>query len=65
MQVTVNGDSLEVNSKLLQDLLVELGYESKKVVIAINETFVPKAQWRDYSVNSKDRIEVLSAMQGG
>ena len=65
MQVIVNGDFVEVQSEELEAVLQELGYECKKVVVAINETFVPKTEWSTRSVLPKDRVEVLSAMQGG
>ena len=65
MELTVNGDLVEVRSPRLVELLEELGYDQKKVVVAVNETFVPKGSWVEHRVDPNDRVEILSAMQGG
>ena len=65
MHVFVNGERVRVTADRLADILQALGYDRAKVVVAVNETFVPREQWPETSVNTGDRLDVLSAMQGG
>ena len=65
MQVFVNGDPVTVEPEPLDRLLVALGYECKKVVVAVNETFVPRQTWPSHELQPEDRLDVLAAIQGG
>ena len=65
MQVSVNDESVEVRSDMLDSVLLELGYDCKRVVVAVNDSFVPRIEWRSHEVLRSDRIEVLSAIEGG
>ncbi|MGB0279061.1 MAG: sulfur carrier protein ThiS, partial [Prochlorococcaceae cyanobacterium] len=47
----VNGESRQATAGLsLQQLLVELGYEPRLVVVEFNGAIVPRAQWPDQPV---------------
>jgi len=65
MQCVVNGESIEATAATLGELLIDLGYEEKKVAVAINETFVPKSDWSDCAISPGDRLEILAAIAGG
>ncbi len=65
MQITVNGESIELAETRLADVIEALGYADKKIAVALNETFVPKPQWGSREIDAGDRIDVLSAIQGG
>ena len=65
MQVFVNGDPVTVKPGPLDQLLVALGYEQKKVAVAVNETFVSRKNWSSREIQAKDRVDVLAAIQGG
>ena len=65
MEVIVNGDLVTIAAQPLDEALKSLGYECRKVVVAVNETFVPRTDWSTHKLQSNDRIEVLSAIQGG
>lgn len=65
MQCVVNGESVEATAATLGQLLIDLGYEEKKVVVALNETFVPNSDWPSCSINPGDRLEILAAIAGG
>lgn len=65
MQVFVNGESIAVEPASLDEMLVSLGYECKKVAVAINEQFVPREEWSVRELQSEDRVDVLGAIQGG
>ena len=65
MHVFVNGDRIRIDTDLLAEIVDALGFGDRKVVVAVNETFVAKDEWRTYQVRSEDRLDILSAMQGG
>lgn len=65
MHVFVNGDRVRLDTDLLAEIVETLGFGDRKVVVAVNETFVAKTEWPSYQVQSEDRLDILSAMQGG
>ena len=70
MQLFCNGERVEVEADLLADAVAALGYgesdrPTAKVVVAVNETFVAKADWPSYRLRADDRLDILAAMQGG
>ena len=65
MHVFVNGDRVRLDTDLLAEIVEALGFGDRKVVVAVNETFVAKTEWPSYQVRSEDRLDILSAMQGG
>ena len=65
MHVFVNGDRIRIDTDLLAEIVEALGFGDRKVVVAVNETFVAKTEWPSYQVSSEDRLDILSAMQGG
>ena len=65
MDVIVNGDHVEIEVEELPLVLEKLGYESSKVVIAVNESFVARDKWTTTRLSAGDRLDVLSRLQGG
>ena len=64
--VSVNGESREVPSGTALDSLVRsLSPAPSGVAAALNETVVPRTQWPSTSLTEGDRVEVLTAVQGG
>ncbi|AXI86302.1 sulfur carrier protein ThiS [Actinospica acidiphila] len=64
--VTVNGEPREVPPGTALDLVVRsLTAAPSGVAAALNETVVPRAQWPATPLSEGDRVEVLTAVQGG
>ena len=62
----VNGESRHATAGLsLQQLLVELGYEPRLVVVEFNGAIVPRTQWPGQPVAAGDRLEVVTIVGGG
>ena len=49
----------------LAEALDALGFGERRVVVAVNETFVAKEEWPSYRLQTRDRLDVLSAIEGG
>ncbi|CDR11264.1 sulfur carrier protein ThiS [Streptomyces iranensis] len=66
MTVSVNGEPREVPEGITLDRLVAtLTQAPSGVAAAVNETVVPRTQWSATSLGDGDRVEVLTAVQGG
>jgi sulfur carrier protein len=63
--IEVNAEPQRVRAGTLADVLVALGYGGQKVATALNGAFVPERMRTETPVASGDRIEILSARQGG
>ncbi|WP_314172724.1 sulfur carrier protein ThiS [Streptomyces winkii] len=64
--VSVNGASREVRSgSTLDEVVAELTSAPSGVAAAVNETVVPRGQWPRTRLADGDRVEVLTAVQGG
>ncbi len=66
MIVHVNGESRDLSDKTTVDVLVQvLAGRREGLAVAINEELVPRSAWSTTRLRGGDRIEVLTAAQGG
>ncbi|HHX89156.1 MAG TPA: sulfur carrier protein ThiS [Paracoccus sp.] len=65
MRIEVNGESRNVTATTVAGALEELGLSSARVATARNGAFLPQAARATTALQEGDRLEVLSAMQGG
>lgn len=65
MDIVCNGDPVNLDVERLAEALERLGYAGRRVVVAVNETFVAQEEWPSYRVRAGDRLDVLSAIEGG
>jgi sulfur carrier protein len=64
--VTLNGESREVQDGATIAALVDLlGGGRRGVAVALSGEVVPRGRWDDIRVTAGDRVEVVSAIQGG
>ncbi|MET7932178.1 sulfur carrier protein ThiS [Streptomyces sp. NPDC005322] len=66
MTVSVNGEPRQVpDGTTLDRLVATLTQAPSGVAAAVNETVVPRTQWPTTPLGDGDRVEVLTAVQGG
>ncbi|WP_306943707.1 sulfur carrier protein ThiS [Streptomyces phaeochromogenes] len=66
MSIFVNGERRQLDPDTALDTLVAaLTAAPSGVAAALNETVVPRAQWSKTLLSEGDRVEVLTAVQGG
>ncbi len=66
IRVSVNGESREIAPGTALDALVRtLTAAPSGVAAAVNETVVPRTRWTATALLDGDRVEVLTAVQGG
>jgi sulfur carrier protein len=65
--IFVNGEPHERAGATIAELLSDLGVEARArgVAVAVDGEVVPRAEWPARRVNDGERVEALSAMQGG
>jgi sulfur carrier protein len=65
--IYVNGEPHERDGATITELLADLGVEARArgVAVAVAGEVVPRAEWTDRRINEGERVEALSAMQGG
>ncbi|MBB4979986.1 MULTISPECIES: sulfur carrier protein ThiS [Streptomyces] len=66
MNVSVNGEPRVLTGPLsLDSLVATLTTARAGVAAALNETVVPRGEWATTLLGEGDRVEVLTAVQGG
>lgn len=68
MKFLINGTEREIYGvATLNDLLRALGFPPERpgTAVARNEVVVPRARWMETPLAEGDRIEVITAVQGG
>lgn len=66
MRVVVNGEERTVSDGADVATLVEsLGLAPDGIAVAVDQTVVPRGRWTERSLAEGDRVEIVTAMQGG
>jgi len=66
MNVTVNGANRELTpGTTLAQVVAQLTSAGAGVAVAVNDTVVPRGAWTATVLADRDRVEVLTAVQGG
>ncbi|BCL13998.1 MULTISPECIES: sulfur carrier protein ThiS [Micromonospora] len=66
MELTVNGVGRSLpDAATVADLVGEVTADRRGVAVAVNGEVVPRTGWPGTTLRDGDRVEVLSAAQGG
>jgi len=66
LPIRVNGESREVPpGTTLDQVVAELSVAPSGVAAAVNESVVPRGAWAATALAAGDRVEILTAVQGG
>jgi sulfur carrier protein len=66
MLVTINGAPSDMpDGTTVDDLIAHLGRGRSGLAVAVNDEVVPRSRWAVAGLREGDRIEVLTAAQGG
>lgn len=63
--VKINGEMTDAASAVLEDILVEKGFNMKFIAVEINEHIVKKADYPETILQDGDTVEVVSFVSGG
>jgi thiamine biosynthesis protein ThiS len=65
-EVSVNGETRSIDDGMTVDDIVRwLTVDAEGCAVAVNDAVVPRSGWSTKKVRHGDRVEVLTAVQGG
>lgn len=66
-EIVLNGEARKVDRLDLIEILesVDVTMDSKGVALAIDDQLVRKVDWESYVLHGGERIEIITAAQGG
>ena len=68
MNLVVNGQPMNASERTtVRDVLIRLGRDpgGRGIAVSVNSEVVPRKEWDHRLLTADDRVEVLSAVQGG
>jgi sulfur carrier protein len=66
IEVEVNGAACELSAgSTVADLVAAMAESPRGLAVAVNADVVPRSTWSTVPLRAGDRIELLSAAQGG
>jgi sulfur carrier protein len=66
VKISLNGDPATVAADATVGAMVDgLGKGRKGVAVALNDEVVPRSAWDRTALRDDDRVEILTASQGG
>ena len=66
MQIQINGQAHTcADACHLEDIVLQLGYEGKRIAIERNGEIVPRSQYAHTVLNDGDVLELVVAVGGG
>ena len=66
IDISLNGERTSAEAATLQALLLARGYKLESAfACAINNTFVPRQQWPERTLQKGDRIDIVTPITGG
>jgi sulfur carrier protein len=66
LAITVNGEPQQAPSGAsVRALLALLGFEGRRVAVAVNRAVVPRSTYDTHRLADGDRVEILEAVGGG
>lgn len=66
MRITVNGEQRETVDELsVAELVGQISDRGAGIAVALNSEVVPRGSWPETAVRPGDRIDVVTAVQGG
>ena len=65
-EISLNGKRLQIEAATLQALLLAQAYDLKSAfACSVNNSFVPRQQWPERTLQSGDRIDIVTPITGG
>ena len=66
MKILINDDEIQFSGNKLIDLLNENGFSnSSNLAIAVNETVIPRNNWKSCILKEGDSVLIITPAQGG
>ena len=65
--ITLNGEPTDISVTTVRELLESRGIDPSMpgVAVALNDRVIRRSEWPSTTIAGGDRIEIITAMQGG
>jgi sulfur carrier protein len=66
ISVVVNGQPRELpGTATVADVVAATSASGNGIAVAVNDEVIPRGGWRTKTLRDRDRVEILTAVQGG
>lgn len=65
MNITTNGEAVSIDPVSVQDYLVSLGIDPRRVAVELNRDILPKARYQETQLKEGDSLEIVHFVGGG
>lgn len=65
MNITTNGEAAAIDPLSVQDYLISLGIDPRRVAVELNRDILPKAQYQGTLLQEGDCLEIVHFVGGG
>lgn len=63
--VKINGKNADVAGKTIEEYIESAGYQKSRIVVELNQTVLPKAEYECTRIKDGDVIEIVGFVGGG
>ena len=65
MNITINGEAKAIEGLSVQDYLISLSIDPRRVAVELNRDILPKAQYQSTLLQEGDTLEIVHFVGGG
>ena len=65
MIIIINGKNRKVGVKMLEELMILLKFDPRKVIVSLNGNLVEKGEFSKTALSEGDKVDVFSFVGGG
>lgn len=65
MNITTNGAAVSIEPLSVQDYLISLDIDPRRVAVELNRDILPKAQYQETLLKEGDTLEIVHFVGGG
>jgi thiamine biosynthesis protein ThiS len=65
VNITTNGEAVSIDPLTIQEYLVSLGIDPRRVAVELNLEILPKAQYETTQLKDGDTLEIVHFVGGG
>lgn len=65
MNITVNGEAASIDPLSVQEYLVSMGIDPRRVAVELNREILPRPEYPGTLLNEGDNLEIVHFVGGG
>jgi sulfur carrier protein len=65
VNITINGEAASIDPLSVQNYLISLGIDPRRVAVELNRDILPKAQYEATLLKDGDNLEIVHFVGGG